>query len=155
MKSIKDFINESINESSEESVMITTLYDMLDDPKHNNPQELLEFGWSEELIDYFIKHCCIVPAQAGFRAGDEKIDWVGYNGLEDVIEKLSMMSAVKASDARVKKVLRIPDVKDQLKFEPKLLGFRWVSGYDCPAIICVDEDTPMAKKICELAEEFI
>ena len=65
MKTLKDLIKENINEAAAESIGIGILYQMSLNPKdrdYANPEELLDFGWSEDMIDYFKKHCCIVPA---------------------------------------------------------------------------------------------
>ena len=163
MKTLKDLIKENINEAAAEPISIDLLYQMLLDPKDRDyitPEDLLDFRWSEDMIDYFKKHCCIVPALGGWN-GNPEDDWIEENGWrEEDIDKLVNQISLKASDTKVKKILNVDIVKSYLKkgssrFEPKLVGFRYISGFTCPSIICFDEDTPMAKEICDLAEEFM
>ena len=153
MKNLQNQIKESlISEAKVEKVGVYTLSHMTLDPKernYTNPDELLDFGWDEEMVEYFKKHCCIVPPLSG-RNGNLEDYWIPY-GASKTIRKRAISNP--KSDAKAKLVLDKEIVKKYLKFEPKLIGFRFVSGFDCPGIICFDEDTLMAKKIMRLVDD--
>ena len=77
MKTLKDLIKENINKAAE-PISIDLLYQMLLDPKdrdYTTPGDLLDFRWSEDMIDYFKKHYCIVPALGGWN-GNPEDNWI-------------------------------------------------------------------------------
>ena len=152
MKNLQNQIEESmISEAKAQKVGIFMLRPMTIDPKdrgYTNPDELLDFDWDEEMVEYFKKHCCIVPALGGF-SGNVQDDWTEF-GMSDLLRKKVLRPS---ENAKAKQIIDNEIVKKYLKFEPELIGFRFVSGFDCPAIICFDEDTPMAKKIMRLVDD--